>query len=135
MGFKLPQRTVTIGFDEGHDFHGLEVVLSRNAPMSLLFLARKSGAQMSDGEFFDLAEGFSEHILLSWNLEDADGTPIPATFESVKEQPPELLVALLDKWGDVVMSPAAPLGEPSSNGASSEELSVPMEPLSESPTS
>ena len=54
--------------------------------------------------------------LVSWNLEEEDGTPIEPTPEEVDELDFDLLKLILDEWLDVVSGPGEDLGKDSPSG-------------------
>jgi hypothetical protein len=93
-----------------------------------------TGLDGSDGD--DRAAGlkrFGEH-LVSWNLEDEDGTPVPATYEAMMQQDHDLIGALNNAWIETLVGvhKADPLPESSTSGEPSLVESVPMEALSSS---
>ena len=78
--------------------------------------------------------------LISWNLVDENGDPVPATREGVSQQDIELIEALTSALTRNMRVADSPLERPLNGGRPSpeeaeRELSIPMEPLSESPTS
>jgi hypothetical protein len=78
-------------------------------------------------------ELFASH-LVSWNLEDDDDNPVPATLAGIKAQDDEFILDLATAWMDAVGGVSDPK-EPTSNGGSPFPVaSIPMEPLSPSPT-
>lgn len=72
------------------------------------------------------------NALISWNLETEDGTPVPATAESVYAQDQDMMLRLASAWLSAVKGISVPLEQPSTDGDRSLEESLPMEPLSES---
>lgn len=146
MGFTPKTKTVLLTFDEGHDFHGLEVRtrvpdIARIA--SLIELREYVGA---DPDTFDeaavvtlvallgrAADIFAEH-LVSWNVETADDppTPVPATREGLATQPDEFMLNLVAEWMTATMGVREELGKGSTSGLRSPEESLPMVALSSS---
>lgn len=127
MGFQHKPARINVAFEPGHDLHGLEVVLRK----------------LTLGEYLDIT-GIGEvrlnHIgdqlkamgdkLISWNLEDDQGQPVPATPEAVLGQDKDLMVTILEAWLDGINGVPAPLDQSSTGGAPSLEASIPMETLS-----
>ncbi|GAA3718309.1 hypothetical protein [Streptomyces tremellae] len=71
--------------------------------------------------------------LISWNLEDETGAPVPATAKAVYAEDQELMLALAAEWMRLLHGGMTrPLEQPSTDGAPSLEASLPMEPVSES---
>jgi hypothetical protein len=143
-GFKRKLYTVT--WPEGHELHGLEVTtkgLSIGKLAGLIRASQEIGrAQDTDAKIAAgdrLLEGFASR-LVSWNLEEDDGTPVPATAEGVADQDMQLMMELITGWMDAVASVDTPLPQPSPNGATtatapSLEASLPMVPSLPSPSS
>ncbi|MVO84196.1 hypothetical protein GPA10_05265 [Streptomyces sp. p1417] len=131
MGYKAKRKTITLQFEPGHDLYGLEVQLrGMNIGQYLKFTGYDGG----DGETVaGLIDRFGEH-LVTWNLEDEDGTAIPATPGAVQEQDHDLILALANAWMDALagVHDGDPLAESSPSGEPSLVESVPMEALSPS---
>lgn len=72
--------------------------------------------------------------LLSWNLEEPAGVPVPLNADTLAELDMGFVMAIIDALRDATTAVPVPLGPRSSAGVPSEELSIPMAPLSESPT-
>lgn len=70
--------------------------------------------------------------LLSWNLEDEDGQPVPATSEGVLQQDKDLMIAICTAWLDALRGVSGPLEQTSPDGGPSLEASIPMDVPSES---
>lgn len=144
MGFKRKLYSVT--WPEGHALHGLEVTTKGLSIEGLVEMTR-AGEEITRAPDVDakvaaagkLLAGFSGR-LVAWNLEEDDGTPVPATAEGVADQDMQLMVDLITAWMDAVASVDTPLPSASPNGATSAtapvmEASLPMVPLSPSPSS
>lgn len=82
-------------------------------------------------------------VIVSWNLEepadpsDPDGPtqPVPVSAQTIADQDLGLLMAVIDALQDATTGVSGPLGATSSGGDLSLEGSIPMDVLSESPTS
>ena len=70
---------------------------------------------------------FAAKFIESWNIE-AKGEPVPVT--DIHRIPLPMKVAIVAEWMRLIRTPAAPLGQESSNGLDSPEPSTP-EPDSE----
>lgn len=73
--------------------------------------------------------------ILDWNIEEDDGTPVPVNRDEILGLDPEAFMRVVDEWLDAVAGVSDPLSSTSSDGPPLEELSMPMELLSASPTS
>jgi len=64
------------------------------------------------GEVLDLLlEG-----LVSWNLEDENGAPVPMTLEGLESQELPMITAIVDSWTDKVTGVSDELGKDSPAG-------------------
>lgn len=94
-----------------------------------------SGLTEEDTEAVDaLFSGFAQ-ALVSWNLEDEDGNPVPTTKEGVYEQDFDLILSLINDWIEAVSGTPGDLGKGSNSGLRFPEVSLPMVPLSPSRSS
>ncbi|MFE0378335.1 hypothetical protein ACFW1M_22755 [Streptomyces inhibens] len=72
--------------------------------------------------------------LISWNIEEEDGTPTPATRAEFFALDESLALALATDWIERLGGKVdGPLESSSPDGGPSPEASIPMEPLSSSP--
>jgi hypothetical protein len=76
-----------------------------------------------------LLNGFAK-ALVSWNLEEEDGTPVPPTLEKVREQEFIFILPVVTAWMDAIAGVSADLGKDSGSGVTFPEGSLPMETLS-----
>ena len=124
MGYRFKKDdTLLIKFDEDTQFAGAEVRLRRKLPLRIYIEVGKMDVE-------GLA-AFIASILIDWNLEFDDGTPIPANLDGVKDQPggAEFILALVRIWGEAAKGVAAPLVLPPNTTKPS--VSIPMTPLDE----
>lgn len=133
MGYKRPETVYTLVFD---DRDGLEVRAASVSTGRLLHLADmagqlKTGEAKSLSEVRELVDTFAGR-LRSWNIEEDDGTPVPATVEGVLSLEFPFAAEIIVAWFEAIGSVSDPLGGRSTGGLPLEVPSVPMELLSES---
>ncbi|MFC8515475.1 hypothetical protein [Streptomyces sp. NPDC057257] len=132
MGFVEPESTITLRFEPGHRYHGLEAVCRS---MSIGEYAQGMGwydesAAWSSGETL-------EHFyaaLVSWNLVDKNQQPIPVTDARNRDQ--RLIRSLNDAWitGLISVHGADPLADASAPGGTPPGAPViPMQPVTPQP--
>lgn len=140
MGFKRP--TYTITFPDGHRFYGLEVK-TRSVNFEIIMGVQRALASLPESGadvekvtadesarmIGDIADGFGA-ALVSWNLEDDDGTPVPASAESIRKEDFALVLSVVMRWLDTVSNVDDDLGKGSPSGPPSQAASIPMVPLS-----
>lgn len=117
MGYKPKFKVHDLAF--GPEFDGLEV----------------SARGVSVGEFLEISAGvtldrayelFAEN-LVSWNLEDADDTPIPAVRDEVLKLDRQLIDRIVDVWIAAIQKVPAPLEPSSPAGEPSLVAQIPMD--------
>lgn len=129
MGFQRKTLTLT-SFPNHPDLEGLEVTL-RRLPLGPYLELTGLGGESERNSVSEMIREFSK-ALISWNLEDETGEPVPATPEAVFAEDHEMMLAIANAWMDHMGGVAAPLEQSSDAGEPSPEVSIPMEPLSES---
>lgn len=128
MGYRA--RVYKLTWPEGHEFHGLEIKLSgMNAAELRTVRAGSSGDATAEErqEVIDQTIATFASHLLSWNYEDHEGNPIPATAEGVDRMDLRILLPACTAWAEEVARPAAPLSPGSSSGPASPEPSAVMD--------
>ena len=132
MGFHEPESTITIRFEQGHRYHGLEATLhSLSIDEYATGLGWHGNDGWGDGETFD----HFHKALIGWNLTDANDQPIPVSESRSRDQ--RLIRALGRAWIQALVGvhDSDPLSGSSTSGESSPAPAIPMAPLSQSPPS
>ena len=138
MGYKKEATLYRLKFQDP-GFGGFECVMK-----SLTIKQFKKLASMSD-ELKSGAEGAEDALdnlfgtmakkLVSWNLEDEDGNPVPATAEGIEDQELDFILQILMAWMDGVAGVTKGLGKDSNSGETSLEEQLQLASLSTSPVS
>jgi hypothetical protein len=135
MAYRRDPKVYKLVFDDTTDFAGLEVRAKSVDLGTLLHLTSLVNApRLSVEDVEALLTGLAE-ALVSWNVEDEHGEPIPATKEGLYSGDPVEAISIVRKWIDVMSNVAEDLGKASNSGETSPESQLPMETLSESPGS
>lgn len=115
MGYKRNPKIYNLVFGDDTDYPGLEVQV-RSLTMGQLFKTW-TGDETSNSAAatYDLLV----ERLVSWNLEEEDGTPVPTTREAIDDQDDDMIVAIQKQWLAAVRGVSAPLGSGSNSGATS----------------
>lgn len=130
MGFREQPNTITLTFEAGHELHGLEATCQGLTIGEFLTFTGMDG---SDGESSGATIERFHTSLISWNLEDTDGNPIPVS-ES-RGRPHRMIIELNNAYVAALtgVHKNDPLPDASPSGETYPELSaIPTEPLSES---
>jgi len=134
MGFRRERKIYKLKFEDP-DLAGLEV-LARSLPLGEFFKMSSltEGAENMAGVAAQAEQLFREFAksLVSWNLEDEKGRPVPADYDGIQGQEFDFVLAIITAWMEAMASVRPPLPMPSSNGATFPEASLPMASLSPS---
>jgi hypothetical protein len=131
MGFREPS-TITLTFEPGDEYHGLEV---RVRGMSIADWFQAAGLDGGDGDGAAATMKRFYTALVSWNLEDEHGQPVPVGDAPNRDS--RLIRRLNNVWIEALQGvhKADPLPDSSTSGESSPAPAIPMAPLSESQAS
>ncbi|TMC47631.1 MAG: hypothetical protein E6J20_19380 [Chloroflexi bacterium] len=138
MGYKAKKKLYKLTFAEDTDMDGLEVTMTSISTGQMLRLQQLSGmgaAATKDPKIFGEMIGIFAGAIKSWNLEDDDDTPVPATVDGAMAQDPDFIMVIISSWCLAIVGVSGPLDGPSTSGANALEASMPMDALSSSPPS
>jgi hypothetical protein len=132
VGFREQPNTITLRFKEGDELHGLEATLKGLTIGEFFTFTGMDGSEGDNSA--KTIERFHES-LISWNLEDADGKPIPVG-ES-RNRPHRMIIELNNAYVEALtgVHKSDPLPDSSTSGENSPAPVIPMAPLSESQAS
>ena len=132
-GFRIPDKVAVITF-EGTDYDGAEIRAKLNVNFRY-FSEIQSAIAEDNTNGLKVAELFGDHALISWNLEDNAGDPIPANAEGMTMIPVELVNLMVGNWAEAVSDIPDPLEKTSSDLNTLAQLSTAMENPSANPGS
>ena len=122
MGFRLPKKTARIKF-EGTDYDGAEAEVSLSLSIEQMFHVHDL---ISGGDIVEGFRNFGEIVLISWNLEDDNGDPIPPTSEGFMSTPDRIFLnIIIDHWVQAMKGVPVPLESQSQGGSTSEAEPTP----------
>jgi hypothetical protein len=124
VGYRVKRKVYKLVFAD-EEMAGLEVVARSMTTGQLIELNGKDSGHGAQSDAFASA-------LVSWNLEDEDGAPVPATLEGIRSLEVDFTLKIMNAWLDAVNGVSAPLDPSSSGGLPSVVGSIPMETLSAS---
>lgn len=148
MGHKVKRKAYKMIFADGSPLDGATILMGTLSIGELVEFGvsatkAKSIADAADSgavgpEFVEAINDLTKTIgtkLISWDLEEEDGTPIPANVQGVSTLEIPWIMALIGAWTNVLVNVDPSLGKESASGVTSLEASIPMETLSESQAS
>lgn len=120
MGYK--RSALLLEWPEDSEFSGLAIRMKRLSIRQLMRIESLSELEDASAEKVDAAMSEMLDIvgrgLLSWNYEDEDSRPVPATRESLDDLDADLVLTLVRAWKRVATAvpldspPSSPTGEP-----------------------
>jgi hypothetical protein len=125
MGFRPEKKVFRLKFEDS-ELEGLEVMAGGTTTGEMLDLQDAEKGQVA------FAIEMLGKRLISWNLEEEDGTPVPANADGLRSQDPDFVRAIIAAWTEAIGGVEAPLRAGSDSGETSLAASIPMEPLSQS---
>jgi hypothetical protein len=125
LGDVLNSTKIGVAMTEGDTL--AKAMSDTSAPDRQLELLQKmSGMEEVVDSFY---RAFASH-LISWNVEEPPGTPVPPDFDGVKTQELSFINDIMTAWRTAVQGVDENLSPPSNNGGHALEASLPMEPSS-----
>ena len=128
MGYRRQPTVYRLVFQE---YEGLEVTarsVSVEELLKITGLANQMTAKPDDKQVEELF-GFFASRLVSWNLEDEDGKPVPATLKGLLGEEMGFILKIVQAWVRAITGVSPPLSNGSSNGPAGRnplEESIPM---------
>lgn len=128
MGYRRQPTVYRLVFEE---YEGLEVMarsVSIEELTKVLTLAQQMTSRPDDQQVNEMFGWFAKR-LVSWNLEDEDGKPVPATFKGILGEELGFMLKIIQAWVRAITGVSAPLPNGSSGGPAARsplEESIPM---------
>lgn len=127
-GYKREKPLYKLVFED-EQFDGLEI-MAKSLPLGeFLELQKLQARAVDDPDAGEQVIRRLSDVLVSWNLEDDDGQPVPATFDGLASQDFPFVLAIFQAWQEAVSSVPNRSPGGSNGGGTSPELSLPMEAL------
>lgn len=133
MGFRKKTTPIVLTFAGDPDLDGLEIHLRGKNLREYLEIIGLTESDIDGPALVRQLEEFAKS-LISWNLEEEDGTPVPATRDAVFALDKDMALKIATRWFQRLEGQVdAPLPDSSPNGEQSPAASIPMAPLSDHP--
>lgn len=114
MGFKA-RRTYVLAFAEGTPLHGATIKCKGMAGGRVLQWKAEVDATDRE-EMIGLAVQQLAKVIISWDLEEDDGEPIPITEENISDLEMDQIMCLYEAWLTSVIGVGQSLGKDSGSG-------------------
>lgn len=109
MGFQIPkQRLEKITFSGDPLWEGAEFMVNIDmtiGQVETIEIVRKKIAEADEPDYglhMEMLDAFYENVLVSWNLEDDNGVPIPINMDAVKNLPQDLVLDIMRKYAEYI---------------------------------
>jgi hypothetical protein len=119
-GFVIPRQTARLVFE--NEYAGAEVVVSLNFSFGLLLEAQRLAGNEADPAMLEsLLRRFTDEALVSWNLVDEDGEPIPSHPDGLLHAPMPFVNRVISETAAAVGQIPDPLESRSNNGTTKDK--------------
>ena len=118
MGFQVPRKTARLIFEDS-EYDGCEVVCGVDVSFEQLAYFAGVGEDTDNEEMF---RAFADGFIISWNIEDKDGSPLPANGDGLVKLPAWFAILIMQSWQEAMLKLSqvpGPLDGPSKNGEKS----------------
>jgi hypothetical protein len=127
MGFRKEPTLYRLKFED-ESFEGLEV-MAKSVPLKDFLALNKMSSETDSAKQVEQSEAlfrkFAE-ALISWNLEDENGKPVPTTYNGLVSQEMAFVTEIIKAWMDAIAS-VPKTSKSNSNGSGTyPEVSIPM---------
>jgi hypothetical protein len=128
MGYKRPVNHALVKVKDGR-YAGLELTLNLSVSMELFIdFQRKRFSNIANIDSQEEAlRWFASDVLVAWNMEEDDGSPVPASADGFMSLEPSLALEIVSRWRETVTDIDAPLVSPSTDGEPSKVQSIPRQ--------
>jgi len=94
MAYRIDRRIAVLAFEDG-ELDGIEVRCRLDIKLKALFDIQSAA---DSGDILGAMVMFAEQALVSWNIEDEDGSEIPATVDGMHTLPIGVCSKILTAW-------------------------------------
>jgi len=101
--FVIERRRARLEFEQP-EYEGMVVEARLDVDMRTFFELQTLATDSTPGNMEAAFAMFATQILESWNIQDEDGTTIPADADGFMALPPSLGTAILGAWSEAVTS-------------------------------
>lgn len=128
MAYKRKRKVYRLDF-EGTEYEGLEMKIRGLTTGEYLdMVALSAPGTENDNETDGMLRMLSTH-LISWNLVDEDGEPVPTTFDGIKSNDLTMNMTIISAWTDAMVNVPTATEKKSQTGDASPVESIPTEVL------
>jgi hypothetical protein len=128
MGFKIKHKVYKLDFT-GTEYDGLEVRVGGLTMGEWMEFVGLADSDEPSNDTDRMLKMFAAH-LKSWNLEDEDDEPVPATLDALRSVDFKMVMFIIHAWMDALADVPKGTGKGSASGETSLEASIPMTELS-----
>lgn len=130
MGFRRQRKVYVLDFSDT-EYEGLEVRVSgltTGEYLDFVGLSAPGDDSAAADETSEMLRMLSRH-LVSWNLEDEEGEPVPMTFDGLKSNDMRMNMLIVEAWTGALADVPEPTAKKSAPGSDLPVESIPTEML------
>jgi predicted type IV restriction endonuclease len=118
MGYRKVPTIYSLTFAE-EEYEGFEIRMKGLKVGRIRRLIKAVDSEDKSTDSINEILSLFEEGLVSWNLEDEIGVPVPTTREGIEEQDVDFVMDIVSTWLDGMTGTGADLGKGSSSGETS----------------
>jgi hypothetical protein len=118
MGYRKVPTIYSLTFAE-EEYEGFEIRMKGLKVGRIRRLIKAVDSEDKSTDSINEILSLFEEGLVSWNLEDETGVPVPTTREGIEEQDVDFVMDIVSTWLDGMTGTGADLGKGSSSGETS----------------
>jgi len=128
-GYRRKAPLYALNFEGDEEFDGLEIMAKSMPLREFMEIGDLQKAAQDDPDAQrDIIKRLAD-VIVSWNLEDDEGKAVPVSYDSLTSYDFPFVLTIFYAWMNAVSSVPNLLKNDSNAGGTSQELSIPMEPL------
>jgi|19_taG_2_1085344.scaffolds.fasta_scaffold240449_2 hypothetical protein len=97
--FRIERRQAKLVFQDS-GYSGLEIIAKLDVSVAVYLEMQNMTATENAMEMRDALKKFGDDILISWNLEDEDGSEVTPNADGFMTLPPKIAVDVMKAWSD-----------------------------------
>lgn len=104
-GFKVSKRTAIVDFEPESQWHGVEAEVYTSIPFKTLLWFQTAAISEDQQQLIETYKVFARDFLISWNIEDENGEPYPASVDGIMSVDSDLVNTIVMGWIEAVANP------------------------------
>jgi hypothetical protein len=101
----VSRRTAIVDFEPDSQWYGVEVEVYTSIPFKTLLWFQSAAISEDQKQLIETYKVFARDFLISWNIEDEDNEPYPASVDGIMSVDSDLVNTIVLGWIEAVTNP------------------------------